>query len=94
MASVVRQELGLQEKADILKTLGHPLRLKIVAGLEGRCCCVREIWECLHLPQAIVSQHLKILKERGVVVGRREGAKVCYSLKNEMMRDLIRALRV
>ena len=84
----------LEEKALLLRTLGHPVRLKIVAGLAGGCACVKEIWECLEMPQAVVSQHLKVMKENGLLEARREGAKVCYSLKDKALADLIRVLGV
>ncbi len=84
----------LEEKALLLRTLGHPVRLKIVAGLAGGCACVKEIWKCLDMPQAVVSQHLKVMKENGLLEARREGAKVCYSLKDEVLADLVRVLGV
>ena len=87
-------EQNLQEKAQLLKTLGHPLRLRIVAGLAGKCACVKEIWECLELPQAVVSQHLKVMKESGLLESRREGVRVCYSLKDDMLVELVRLLQV
>ncbi len=87
-------ETDLQDKALILRTLGHPVRLRIVAGLVGRCACVKEIWECLEMPQSVVSQHLKVMKENGLLEARREGTRVCYSLKDEMLAELVRVLRV
>ncbi len=87
-------EKDLEEKALLLRTLGHPVRLKIVAGLAGGCSCVKEIWECLQMPQAVVSQHLKVMKENGLLEARREGAKVCYSLKGKILADLVRVLGV
>ena len=53
-------------EADVLKVLGHPIRLKIVAGLCTQECNVKHIWECLGLPQATVSQHLALLKNKGI----------------------------
>ena len=94
MATMTEQCPDLLEMAELLKTIGHPLRLRIMSRLADRCCCVRDLWECLQLPQAIVSQHLKILKDRGVVVARREGVKVCYSIKEGVMRDIVRVLMV
>jgi ArsR family transcriptional regulator len=82
----------LLRKALILRTLGHPVRLKIVAGLVGRCACVKEIWECLGLPQAVVSQHLKVMKESGILDARRVGVRVSYSLKDDMLAELIRVV--
>ncbi|ABQ28366.1 ArsR/SmtB family transcription factor [Geotalea uraniireducens] len=87
-----RPEMDLEEKALLLRTLGHPVRLKIVAGLAGKCACVKEIWECLRLPQAIVSQHLKVMKKNGILDAKRDGVRVCYSLKNEMMAELVTVL--
>jgi ArsR family transcriptional regulator len=84
----------LEEKALLLRTLGHPVRLKIVAGLARECACVKEIWECLDMPQAVVSQHLKVMKENGILAARREGAKVCYSLKDKVLAELVRVLGV
>lgn len=87
-------EKKLEDKALLLRTLGHPVRLKIVAGLAGGCACVKEIWECLDMPQAVVSQHLKVMKENGILESRREGAKVCYSLKDKALAELVRVLEV
>ena len=87
-------EKKLEDKALLLRTLGHPVRLKIVAGLAGGRACVKEIWECLEMPQAVVSQHLKVMKENGLLESRREGARVCYSLKDEVLADLVRVLGV
>ena len=80
------------EIAEVLKAMGHPVRLKIMLKLADNCCCVREIWDYLQLPQAVVSQHLKILKDRGVLESRREGVKVCYLITNSMIRDIVTAL--
>lgn len=87
-------ERKLEERALLLRTLGHPVRLKIVAGLAGGCACVKEIWECLDMPQAVVSQHLKVMKENGILEARRDGAKVCYSLKEEALAQLVTVLGV
>lgn len=87
-----QSEMNLEEKALLLRTLGHPVRLKIVAGLAGKCACVKDIWECLRLPQAIVSQHLKVMKKNGILDAKRDGVRVCYSLKNEMMVELVTVL--
>lgn len=88
-------EKHLAENALLLKTLGHPVRLRIAAGLaDNKCACVKEIWECLEMPQAIVSQHLKVMKQNGVLVSRRDGAKMCYSLKTEMIKQLVMLLQI
>jgi ArsR family transcriptional regulator len=82
----------LLEIAEALKVMGHPIRLNIMLKLAEQCCCVREIWEYLQIPQADVSQHLKILKDHRVLEARREGAKVCYLITDSRIRDIVRTL--
>lgn len=76
-------------EAEIFKVLGHPVRLKIVAGLCSRECNVKHIWECLGLPQATVSQHLALLKNKGIIEGKREGVEVHYSVIHPLARKII-----
>lgn len=83
------KQRNFNDEAEILKVLGHPIRLKIVAGLCSQECNVKHIWECLGLPQATVSQHLALLKNKGVIEGKREGVEVHYSVVNPMVRKII-----
>lgn len=80
---------GFVQEAEILKVLGHPVRLKIVAGLCTNECNVKKIWECLGLPQATVSQHLALLKNKGIIEGKRGGAEVFYSVVNPLARKIV-----
>lgn len=79
-------------EAEVLKVLGHPIRLKIVAGLCTQECNVKHIWECLGLPQATVSQHLALLKNKGIITGKREGVEVHYSVVHPLAKKIIAAL--
>ena len=79
-------------EAEILKVLGHPIRLKIVAGLMSQSCNVKKIWECLELPQATVSQHLALLKNKQIISGRREGVEVFYQVTSDEARSVVLAL--
>ncbi len=80
-------------EAEIMKVLGHPIRLKIVAGLCTQECNVKHIWECLGLPQATVSQHLALLKNKGVIEGKRDGVEVHYSVTNPLARKIVGILQ-
>jgi DNA-binding transcriptional ArsR family regulator len=80
------------DEAEVLKVLGHPIRLKIVAGLCTQECNVKHIWECLGLPQATVSQHLALLKHKGIIEGKREGVEVHYSVIHPLAKKIIAAL--
>jgi len=79
-------------EAEMLKVLGHPVRLKIVVGLTADACCVKDIWECMDLPQPVVSQHLSVLKSRGIVESKREGKRVLYSVCSPFAKKVARAL--
>lgn len=79
-----------EDKAEILKVLGHPVRLCIVNGLITKQCNVTGIQDCLKLPQSTISQHLGILKAHGIIKGRRKGLEIIYSVVNE---DVIRIIR-
>ena len=84
------------QAAEILKTIGHPQRLRIVECLETSELSVKELQADLGLPQAIVSQQLAILKRRGVVRSRRDGALVYYRLVDSFpcrILDCIRSCR-
>ncbi|MEJ2199883.1 MAG: metalloregulator ArsR/SmtB family transcription factor [Desulfuromonadaceae bacterium] len=83
---------SFDREAEILKVLGHPVRLKIVAGLMSQSCNVKKIWECLELPQATVSQHLALLKNKGIIEGRREGVEVYYQVISDSARKIVSAL--
>ncbi|MCP4384044.1 MAG: helix-turn-helix transcriptional regulator [Hyphomicrobiales bacterium] len=66
-----------------MKALGHPARVAIVRALlcaeGGRCCC-GDIVSRLPLAQSTVSQHLKVLRQAGIVAGEVEGPRSCYWL--------------
>ena len=70
-----------EDFARICKALGHPTRIQIVEYLkkEDRCIC-GDIVGILPLAQSTVSQHLKILKQSGLVKGEVEGLCTCYCL--------------
>ena len=80
---------SFDREAEILKVLGHPIRLKIVAGLMSQSCNVKKIWECLGLPQATVSQHLALLKNKGIIAGRRDGVEVYYEVVSPQAREVV-----
>ena len=74
------------ELARLAKALGHPVRVAIVRMLleENRCLC-GGIVDRLPLAQATVSQHLKVLKEAGLVMGELDPPRVCYCINRGMV---------
>lgn len=76
-----------EELALLAKALGHPARVKILRLLARRreCLC-GEIVKELPLAQSTVSEHLRILKEAGLVRGTVDGPRVCYCLSESALR--------
>jgi ArsR family transcriptional regulator len=75
--------------ARMLKALGNPTRFQIVKTLaERQMCITQEIVETTPLAQATVSQHLKVLREAGLIRGEIEGPATCYCLDPDSIRWL------
>jgi ArsR family transcriptional regulator len=75
--------------AALAKALGHPARVRVMRLLlaHDACYCGQLVDE-LSLAQATVSQHLKMLKEAGLIVGEIEGPRVCYCASRERLAEL------
>ena len=76
-------------EALIIKVVGHPLRIKILNELQSRGCNVTRICEALEVSQAVVSHHLALLKDAGIVTGNRKGAEVFYSIESPFAKRLL-----
>ncbi len=76
-----------------LRALAHPARLAILRALAQaeRCPC-GQIVRGLSLAQSTVSQHLKVLKEAGLITGTIEGPRCCYELDREVVARLAATL--
>jgi ArsR family transcriptional regulator len=77
------------ELAALAKALGHPARVRILRLLLARdSCFCGEIVVQLPLAQATVSQHLKVLKEAGLIQGEIDGPRSCYCADRERLAEL------
>jgi len=75
--------------AQLAWAVAHPARVQIVRLLIRRKSCVcGEIVDQLPLAQSTVSQHLKILKESGLIQGEVDGPKVCYCINRQRLKEL------
>jgi ArsR family transcriptional regulator len=83
-----QQQLALWAKA-----LGHPARIAILQTLaeKGTCIC-GDVVEALPLAQPTVSQHLRELKDAGLIQGEIEGAKSCYCINQQQVQSMFDAL--
>lgn len=82
--------------AEICNTLGNPKRLEIIDTLRRRELTVTELAAALEISQSNLSQHLALMRQRGILVVRREGLNAFYSLSNpkilqacELMREVL-----
>ena len=78
-----------QLKADLLKTLGQPTRLKILELLVNGERCVCEIFPAIGGEQSNVSKHLGFLRSQGIVIADRRGMRVFYRLANGRIAKLL-----
>jgi ArsR family transcriptional regulator len=70
------------ELANLAKALGHPVRVKLIRLLSERTTCVYgELLDALPLAQSTVSQHLKVLKDAGLIRGTITGPRTCYCIE-------------
>lgn len=73
-----------------LKVCGHPVRLKLLCLIyrQGEPC-VTNLWTCLGESQPVISQHLAVLKDSGVVDSMVQGNKRIYTITDDFIRELV-----
>jgi DNA-binding transcriptional ArsR family regulator len=76
-------------KAEFFKALSHPLRIAIINALRGGEIGVNELSAQLKVEQSTVSQQLAMLRNRNIVVGRKEGQSVFYSVRDPAIFKLL-----
>jgi ArsR family transcriptional regulator len=76
-------------KAEFFKALAHPIRIRILDCLRGREKGVNELSEMLEVEPANVSQQLAVLRVRNIVIGRKAGSSVFYSVSDPTLFRLL-----
>ena len=79
--------------ADVIKCLGHPLRLRLVEALESRERSVSELQQYTGATQTAVSQQLHNLKAKGIVDNRREGSRMFYYITEPKVSAILNCIR-
>lgn len=80
--------------ARVLKCLGHPLRLRILDVLEHKGeATVTEVHEALEIEQAVASQHLTTMRDKGILVSRKEGVHVIYRIGDDRALKVLSCVR-
>jgi DNA-binding transcriptional ArsR family regulator len=76
-------------RAEFFKTLGHPIRIKILRLLRAGEKNVTQLQEGLELDSPVTSQHLTALRSKNIVVARKEGAKVFYTVRDRAIYQVL-----
>jgi rhodanese-related sulfurtransferase/DNA-binding transcriptional ArsR family regulator len=93
MTKVNRKRLLLEQLATLAKALGHEYRLELLELIAQGDRSVEALTQLMDLPIATVSQHLQHLRRSGLVISRKEGRYVYYSLADDAVVKLTGALR-
>jgi len=83
---------GFERQAEILKAIGHPVRLQIIQALTDKPWCVCELAEELDVRQPYLSQQLAYLRRAGVVSGTKDGLKVEYRVDVPHVKALLKVI--
>ena len=81
----------IESYAERLKVCGHPVRLKILCLIEKENACVSELWQCLQQSQPVISQHLAVLKNKGIVSSAVDGNRRIYSISDDFVKAIIKS---
>ena len=79
--------------ANALKAMAHPLRWKIICALGDDEMSVGEIVDRVGASQSNVSQHLEILRNKNIIVSRREANRVYHKIRNDQLLTLVGTMR-
>ncbi|WP_121256156.1 ArsR/SmtB family transcription factor [Nocardioides ferulae] len=82
-----------QAKAELFRTLGHPVRIRVLELLQPGPAAVRDLLADLQIEASNLSQQLAVLRRAGLVSSTRQGATVLYSLSTPHVAELLRAGR-
>lgn len=85
---------AVEDTANVLRCLGHPLRLRILDLLERAGeATVTEIYEALGVEQAVASQHLTTMRDKGILARRKDGVHVYYGIGDERALKVLACVR-
>lgn len=78
-----------QAKADLFRTLGHPVRIRVLELLQSKPRPVRDLLADLEIESSNLSQQLAVLRHAGLVTSSRDGSTVLYTLSTPHVADLL-----
>lgn len=91
--NLIEKQEHIETAARALKSIAHPLRLKVLCVLGDQEACVQEIVDAVGTSQSNISQHLAILRDNGVLVTRKDANRVFYRVGDHRTLQLIEVMR-
>ncbi len=91
--NLIDKQEHIEMAARALKAIAHPLRLKILCVLGDQEACVQEIVDAVGTSQSNISQHLAILREKGVLLTRKDANRVYYRVGDQRTLQLVVMMR-
>ncbi len=91
--SLIDKQEHIEMAARALKAIAHPLRLKILCVVGDQEACVQDIVEAVGTSQSNISQHLAILREKGVLLTRKDANRVFDRVGDQRTLQLVRMMR-
>lgn len=93
IAEMMAHDEHVETAARALKAMAHPLRLKILCFVGDQEICVQNIVEAVGTSQSNISQHLAILRDKGVLATRKDANRVYYRVADQRTLQLIGLMR-
>ena len=90
---LITRDEDIQRASRSLKAMSHPLRLKILCTLGEQEVSVQDIVDYVGTSQSNISQHLAILRDKGILVSRKDANRVYYRIEDRRMLHLIEMMR-
>ncbi len=91
--NLIEKQEHIELAARALKGIAHPLRLKILCVIGDREVCVQEIVDQVGTSQSNISQHLAILREKNVLMTRKDANRVFYRVGDKRTLQLVGMMR-
>jgi ArsR family transcriptional regulator len=91
--NLIDKQEHIETAARALKSIAHPLRLKILCVLGDQEACVQDIVSAVGTSQSNISQHLAILRDKGILMTRKDANRVFYRVGDQRTLQLVAMMR-
>ena len=88
------EDMSVERMAELLRAMGHPVRVKVIETLAEKDTCFCDMQAALNLEQSSLSQHLQVLRRMRLVASRKGANQTMYRLTNPHLPALLNAVRL